>query len=354
MQHTIKQSYKFCGKGLHTGVIANMTLHPAEAGSGIRFVRTDIGPDAIVPALATNVGPTNRSTTICSGEASVSTLEHLMSACAGLGIDNLLVEIDAPEVPILDGSAKPYVEAILADGLLAQDAPRKCLRLREPFHWSDDASDASIDILPSEKLQIDLTIDFNSKVLGVQRFVYSPPPESSAPCPHNTGALPQPLPLRAGYSFGSPSRAPLSPDGDSYSSIDDNGGCKSYTDYATQIAPCRTFCFFHELEFLASKGLIKGGDTENAIVVVEHPVDPATLKRMQSLFGVGDLEVHEGYLNNLQLYFPDEIVRHKMLDILGDFALLGAPLLGTIIARKTGHRINTAVCKSLLESDLLY
>lgn len=301
MQHTIKQSYTFCGKGLHTGVIANMTLHPAGAGSGIRFVRTDIGPDAIVPALATKVGPTNRSTTICSGEASVSTLEHLMSACAGLGIDNLLVEIDAPEVPILDGSAKPYVEAIMADGLLAQDAPRKCLRLREPFHWSDDASDASIDILPSEKLQIDLTIDFNSKVLGVQRYQY------------------------------------------------DAG-----SDYATQIAPCRTFCFFHELEFLASKGLIKGGDTENAIVVVEHPVDPATLKRMQTLFGVGDLQVHEGYLNNLQLYFPDEIVRHKMLDILGDFALLGAPLLGTIIARKTGHRINTAVCKSLLESDLLY
>ena len=130
MQHTIKQSYTFCGKGLHTGVIANMTLHPAEAGSGIRFVRTDISTDAIVPALATNVCPTNRSTTICSGDASVSTLEHLMSACAGLGIDNLMVEIDAPEVPILDGSAKPYVEAIMADGLLAQDAQRKYLRLR--------------------------------------------------------------------------------------------------------------------------------------------------------------------------------------------------------------------------------
>ena len=136
-----------------------------------------------------------------------------MSACAGLGIDNLLVEIDAPEVPILDGSAKPYVEAILADGLLAQDAPRKCLRLRKPFHYEDE-SGATIDILPAEYLKIDLTVDFNSTVLGVQRFVYSPPPESSAPCPHNTGALPQPLPLRAGYSFGSPSRAPLSPDGD--------------------------------------------------------------------------------------------------------------------------------------------
>ena len=216
MQHTIKQSYKFCGKGLHTGVIANMTLHPAEAGSGIRFVRTDIGPDAIVPALATKVGPTNRSTTICSGEASVSTLEHLMSACAGLGIDNLLVEIDAPEVPILDGSAKPYVEAILADGLLAHDAPRKYLRLREPFHYEDE-SGAIIDILHAESLKIDLTVDFNSKVLGVQHFVYSPPPESSAPCRSFA-----PLLASAG-------REPFQASG--------------YTDYATQIAPCRTFCF---------------------------------------------------------------------------------------------------------------
>jgi UDP-3-O-[3-hydroxymyristoyl] N-acetylglucosamine deacetylase/3-hydroxyacyl-[acyl-carrier-protein] dehydratase len=215
----------------------------------------------------------------------------------------------------------------MADGLLAQDAPRKYLRLREPFHYEDE-SGATIDILPAEYLKIDLTVDFNSKVLGVQHFVYSPPPESSAPCRSFA-----PLLASAG-------REPFQASG--------------YTDYATQIAPCRTFCFFHELEFLASKGLIKGGDTENAIVVVEHPVDPATLKRMQTLFGVGDLQVHEGYLNNLQLYFPDEIVRHKMLDILGDFALLGAPLLGTIIARKTGHRINTAVCKSLLESDLLY
>lgn len=328
MQHTIKQSYSFCGKGLHTGAVARMTLHPAPAGSGIRFVRTDIGPGAIVPALATCVGPTDRSTTLCSGNASVSTLEHLMSACAGLGIDNLLVELDAPEVPILDGSAKPYAEAILADGLLAQDAPRKYLRLREPFHWRDDASDASIDILPSEKLQIDLTVDFNSKVLGVQRFVYSPPPESSAPCRSFA-----PLLASAG-------REPFQASG--------------YTDYATQIAPCRTFCFLHELEFMVARGLVRGGDMNNAIVVVEQMISPESLERMKAFFGVGDLKVSEGYLNNLQLYFPDEIVRHKMLDMIGDFALLGAPLQGTIIASKTGHRANTAVCKSLLESDLLY
>jgi len=300
MQHTIKKSYTFTGKGLHTGRVSNMTLRPAEAGSGIHFLRTDISPEAIIPALASNVSSTDRGTTITCGDASVSTIEHLMSTCAGLGIDNLLVEIDSAEVPILDGSAMPYVKSILADGLQEQSMPRRYLSLREPFHWEDAAAGASIDILPAEDFSADLTVDFGSRVLGVQRMRYS-----------------------------------------------------EGVDYASEIATCRTFCFFHELEFLASKGLIKGGDMDNAIVIVEHPVDDATLRRMQSLFGVGELEVNEGYLNNLQLHFPDEIVRHKMLDLLGDFALLGAPLKGTIIARKTGHRINTEVCKALLESDIL-
>ena len=300
MQQTLKQSYTFSGKGLHSGVIANMTIRPAEAGSGIRFHRTDIGPGAMIRALATNVSDTSRSTTLSENGASVSTIEHLMSAAAGLRIDNMLVEIDAPEVPILDGSALPYVKAIMADGLAAQEAERRCLTLTRPFHFKDEESGASIDIIPSGETQMRLTVDFNSKVLGVQSFEYTPE-----------------------------------------------------TDYAGQIAPCRTFCFFHELEFLASRGLIKGGDADNAIVIVEHPVDETTLQRMRGIFGGGELEVREGYLNNLQLHFPDEIVRHKMLDMIGDFALLGAPLKGTIIASKTGHRINTAVCKSLLESDLL-
>ncbi|MBQ9583903.1 MAG: UDP-3-O-[Bacteroidales bacterium] len=301
MQHTLKREYTFTGKGLHTGVVTSMTLQPAPENHGIRFVRSDIGPLALVRAIASNVTSTARGTTISSGDAAVSTIEHLISAASGLGIDNMLVDIDGPEVPILDGSALPYVNAITADGLQEQSAPRRYLALREPFHWEDGESDACIDILPSEEFSADLTVDFGSRVLGIQRLRYS-----------------------------------------------------HQVDYATGIAPCRTFCFFHELEYLASKGLIKGGDMDNAIVIVEHPVDEATLNRMQSYFGVGDLQVHQGYLNNLQLHFHDEIVRHKMLDLLGDFALLGAPLLGTIIARKTGHRINTTVCKALLESDLLY
>lgn len=298
MQHTLKQSYTFSGKGLHTGIVANMTIRPAEAGSGIRFHRTDLGPDAIVRALATNVTTTDRGTTICENGASVSTIEHLMSAAAGLGIDNMLVETDAPEVPILDGSARPYVEAIMAHGIHEQDCERRYLSLSQPFHFEDNG--AAIDILPADECSMRLTVDFNSRVLGMQRFEYT-----------------------------------------------------SATDYTTQIAPCRTFCFFHELEFLAGKGLIKGGDADNAIVIVEHPVDDATLERMRSLFGADALQVHEGYLNNLQLHFPDEIVRHKMLDMIGDFALLGAPLRGTIIASKTGHRVNTAACRQLLESGLL-
>ena len=301
MQHTLKKAYTFSGKGLHTGAVVNMTIRPAEAGSGIVFRRTDLGEDAAVRAIATNVTDTERGTTIRCGEASVSTIEHLMSAASGLGIDNVLVEIDAPEVPILDGSALPYVETILADGLQKQPASRRYLSIRKPFHLEDDASGARIDILPADCFSADLTVDFGSGVLGVQRLRFQ--------------------------TYGE--------------------------EYAAEIAPARTFCFFHELEYLVAKGLIKGGDMDNAIVIVEHPVDDATLKRMQRLFGVGDLRVNEGYLNNLQLHFPDEIVRHKMLDLIGDFALLGAPLRGTIIASKTGHRINTAVCRTLLESELL-
>ena len=195
-----------------------------------------------------------------------------------------------------DSLRKHFALALLA----AQDAERRSLTLERPFHFEDDASGATIDIYPAEGCEMQLTVDFNSKVLGVQRFKYD-----------------------------------------------------TTVDYATQIAPCRTFCFFHELEFLAGKGLIKGGDMDNAIVIVEHPVDDATLERMRGLFHAGHLEVNEGYLNNLQLHFPDEIVRHKMLDMIGDFALLGAPIKGTIIACKTGHRINTAVCKSLLLSNIL-
>lgn len=300
MQHTLKQPYTFNGKGLHTGVVTTMTIRPAEPGSGICFRRTDIGSDAVVKALATNVTSTDRGTTISCEGASVSTIEHLMSAAAALGVDNMMVDIDGPEVPILDGSALPYVKAILADGLAGQDVGRRTLAPQRPFHFEDDASGATIDIYPTEECEMQLTVDFNSKVLGVQRFKYD-----------------------------------------------------ASVDYVSQIAPCRTFCFFHELEFLASKGLIKGGDMDNAIVIVEHPVDNATLERMRSLFHAEQLEVREGYLNNLHLHFPDEIVRHKMLDMIGDFALLGAPIKGTIIACKTGHRINTAVCKSLLQSDIL-
>ncbi len=300
MQHTLKKSYTFTGKGLHTGAPVSMTIRPAEEGSGICFVRTDIGPDATVRALATNVGDTSRSTALTENGATVITIEHLMSAAYGLGVDNMLVELSAAEVPILDGSALPYVQAITADGLQEQSAPRKCLAIREPFRYSEEGG-ASIEIFPAEQSEMRLAIDFNSKVLGLQNFKY------------NAGV-----------------------------------------DYASQIAPCRTFCFLHELQFLLSKGLIKGGDMDNAIVIVEQMPDEATLQSLKAFFGLEHLEVKEGYLSNLQLHFPDEIVRHKMLDMIGDFALLGAPFKGTIIASKTGHRVNTAVCKKLLETNLLY
>ena len=275
-----------------------MTLHPASTGTGIVFHRTDIGQEARIRALATNVSSTARSTTLSENGADIMTIEHLMSAAFGMGIDNMLVEIDSVEVPILDGSSLPYVKAFEKAGIVQQESERACLTVKEPFHYKDPDSDGEITILPSDHLTIDLTCDFNSRVLGVQKFKYD-----------------------------------------------------SAIDYASEIAPCRTFCFLHELEYLAANGLIKGGDMQNAIVIVEHPVEKERLQSLKALFGVEDVEldVHEGYLNNLKLHFENEIVRHKMLDILGDFALAGAPINGTIIAHKTGHRINTTACRMLLE-----
>ena len=295
-QHTLKRAYKFSGKGLHSGIHNTITLIPAAPNHGIRFLRTDLGEDAFVSASIANVYPSSRNTSLREGDAVVMTCEHLLSAMCGLGVDNRLVKMDAPEVPILDGSARPYIEAILADGLHEQDAERRYISVTEPLIYKDDKSDGEIAFYPSDKLEIYLTTDFGSKVLGVQRSHYS-----------------------------------------------DN------TDYAAEIAPCRTFCFFHELEYLVSQGLVQGGDMDNAIVIVEHPASDEAVSRMSRHFGVEGLTItSEGYLNNLKLNFPDECGRHKMLDLIGDLYLAGAPIKGHIEAYKTGHRLNAEALKSLL------
>ena len=293
-QQTLNQEYKFEGRGLHTGRYAHICLVPAPENFGIRFLRTDLGVE--IPALATNVSRTDRSTTISLGDASVVTIEHLMSAMTGLGVDNVLVKIDNEEVPILDGSAECYVRAIAPDGLKVQDAERKYLELSEEVEIRNEQTGSWIKITPADSFSLELTVDFNSRVLGVQTASWS---ENS--------------------------------------------------DYVAQIAPCRTFCFFHELEYLASMGLVKGGDVDNAIVIVEHPVSEEQIRNMCKLFGQPLLSVTEqGYLSNIKLHFPNECGRHKMLDLIGDMRLMGGYPKARISAYKPGHKINRAAAAAAI------
>ena len=275
-----------------------MVIKPAPVNTGIVFHRVDLGENAFVEAVAENVSSTARSTTISQGEASVSTIEHIMSAFAGMGVDNALVEIDNVEVPILDGSARFYVEAMLADGLVEQDAPKKYVSIPGELEIADEKTGSYIRITPSEEPSIDLKVDFNSRVLGVQNVSWD---------------------------------------------------CT--TDYSKEIAPCRTFVFFHEIEYLFMNNLVKGGDVDNAIVIVEHPVEPGQVERLAGLFNVPALAIDDkGYLNNLSLHFPDECGRHKLLDLLGDLYLSGGILKAKVTAFKPGHSINTRMAKAVREA----
>lgn len=294
LQQTLKKNYSFEGKGLHTGRVAKMTVCPAPADFGIRFVRTDISPDAVVEALAENVSNTARSTTISKGEASVSTIEHIMSALTGMGVDNALIEIDNIEVPILDGSAKPYIEAIWQDGFVQQDAPRKYIEIKETVELTNEKG-SLVRIEPAEDFSYNILVDFNSRVLGVQNAVWN-----------------------------------------------------ADVNYTEEVGICRTFVFFHEIEFLFNNGLVKGGDVDNAIVIVEHPVTDEQVNRMSQLFNIPALTVREdGYLSNLTLRFPNECARHKLLDLIGDLRLCGGFLKAKVTAEKAGHGINTNAAKAV-------
>ena len=295
LQQTLKKSYSFEGKGLHTGRIARMTINPAPADTGIRFRRTDMGEEACVDALAENVSSTARSTTISAGEVSVMTIEHVLSALTGMGVDNATIDIDNIEVPILDGSAKPYIDAIWADGFEQQDAHRRYVEIKETVEIRNEEKGSLVRIEPAEEFSYEIMVDFNSKVLGLQRAQW------------NKDVI-----------------------------------------YAEEIGVCRTFVFFHELEFLFNNGLVKGGDVDNAIVIVEHPVSDEQIERMSEIFNVPKLKVREdGYLSNLKLRFPNECSRHKMLDLIGDLRLCGGFLKAKVTAEKAGHGINTTAAKAV-------
>lgn len=295
IQHTLKKSYYFEGKGLHTGTYAHMKLMPAPADTGIKFRRTDLKYRPIIIAVAENVSNTARSTTISYKETVAVTIEHIMSCLTGLGVDNAIVELDNIEVPIMDGSARYFVEAILADGLQNQGVPRKYLELSDVVEIQDENSGSWIRVEPASAPSIDVTVDFGSRIIGVQNVHW------------------------------------------------DMG-----VDYASEIGPSRTFCFFHEIEYLYRNNLIKGGDLDNAIVIVEQEATEEQLKWVSQLFSLPDLHVtDDGYLNNLKLNFPDECGRHKLLDIIGDLRLVGGYLNARVTAFKPGHALNTRAAKLL-------
>lgn len=294
-QHTLKKIYYFQGKGLHTGTYAHMKLMPAPVDSGIRFRRSDLRSKPIIEAVADNVSNTARSTTISVNEAVVVTIEHLLSALTGLGVDNAFIELDNIEVPILDGSARPYIEAILKDGLEDQGAPRQYITIPRTLEIHNERTGSWVKIEPADAPSADITVDFNSRILGIQSAHWD-----------------------------------------------------MKVDYAEEIGVCRTFVFFHEIEYLYRNNLIKGGDVDNAIVIVEYPVSEEQLNSLQNLFNLPDVRpTKEGYMNNLELYFPDECGRHKMLDLLGDLRLAGGFLNARITAYKPGHSINTKAAKAL-------
>ena len=294
-QQTIKNTVKLEGVGLHTGKAVHLSFHPAPVDHGYKFQRIDLEEQPILSADINRVVSTQRGTTLKVGKAEVNTVEHALSALSGLGIDNVLIQLDGPEVPILDGSAKPFVDALLQAGVEQQDKERDYFVVEEPIFYKDEESGAELLALPHDSFEVVAMIDFNSDVLGQQ---YA----------HLNGT----------------------------------------TNYSKEIAPCRTFVFLHELEYLFDQNLIKGGDLDNAIVIVDRKVEQDELDRLAQKLDKPSVTVdQEGILNTVKLHFKNEPARHKLLDIVGDVALLGMPIQGKIVATKPGHKANVEFTKKL-------
>lgn len=274
--------------------MVTMTVNPAPENHGIVFRRVDLEGQPSIPALCDYVTDTSRGTTIDNGTARVSTIEHIMSALWTMGVDNALIDINAPETPIMDGSAREYAEQIKAVGTQSQNAERRYYTVTEKQVFTVPEKGIAIILYPDDEFSVSVHVDYNSKVVGNQYAVLVP--------------------------------------GD---------------DYASKIANCRTFVFLHELEPLFKMNLIKGGDLDNAIVVVENPVSDEQMDHLKKLFGKDDIRVTGGYLNNLELRANNELARHKLLDLLGDFALLGMRIKGRVWATRPGHFANTEFMKQV-------
>ncbi|HXS38394.1 MAG TPA: bifunctional UDP-3-O-[3-hydroxymyristoyl] N-acetylglucosamine deacetylase/3-hydroxyacyl-ACP dehydratase [Flavipsychrobacter sp.] len=294
-QQTLKGSVSLQGVGLHTGAQVNMIMKPANPGFGIRFQRVDLPDKPVVKADVDYVVDTSRGTTIEYNGARIHTVEHILAALVGMEIDNILIELDGPEIPILDGSARQFIEAIESTGVQEQEAKRIVYTIDSNIHFYDPVKNVDMLAVPSNEYQITTLIDFNSPVLGTQ-----------------------------------------------------HASLKHISEFKNEIAPCRTFSFLHEIEYLLNNNLIKGGDLNNAIVVVDKIVEQDELNRLAKVFNKQKIEVkQEGILNNVQLHFPNEPARHKLLDVVGDLALVGNPIKAHIIASRPGHASNVEFARRI-------
>jgi len=278
------------GVGLHTGNVCTMTFKPAAENYGIRFRRIDLGGSPEVPADVDHVVDISRGTTIGIGEARVHTVEHVLAALVGLQIDNVLIELDANEPPVGDGSAKPYVEVLLKAGFERQSAAKDYLIIDQTVHYRNEEKGVDIVALPTDDYRITVMVDYHNPALGSQH----------------------------------------------------SGLFNLEKEFVTEFAPCRTFCFLHEVETLHSQGLIRGGNLDNAIVIVDRDLDDAELKRIAAKLGIKESIFlgAGGVLNNRTLHFSNEPARHKLLDLMGDLALIGVPLKAQILAARPGHASN--------------
>lgn len=294
-QTSLQNPISIQGVGLHSGKQVTLTMKPAPAGHGYRFQRIDLDDQPVIPADVKLVISTNRSTTLKSGEVQVSTVEHVLSALYGCSIDNVLLEIDGPEMPIMDGTALPFIRAIEAAGTVTLDTAREYFEITTPISYRDEVTGTELMALPADHFEATVMIDFNSPVLGPQ-----------------------------------------------FASL------TNIERYKDEIAPCRTFVFLHELEKLMEMGLIKGGDFENAIVIADRVMEQDELDILAKKMGRPSIKIErEGVLNTVQLHFSNEPARHKLLDVMGDLALIGKPIRGKIVATKPGHTANVEFAKIL-------
>ena len=296
-QRTIRHSKSCQGIGLHTGVDSVITFHPAPENYGIRFVRSDIKDSPEIKADIDHVVDISRGTTIEENDVRIHTVEHALAAVTGLRIDNVMIELNGKEPPVMDGSAKDFVDALMDAGIITQESERKVLEITRAVNYTDYYRDIDIHVIPSDRFRVTFLVEYPLPALGTQ--------------------------YEAIYNMEE--------------------------DFAVEVAPARTFCFLSEIEMLKEQGLIKGGGLDNALVIVDKKIDQIEMNRIQNLLGIEETMIQgaNGILNGKLLRFKNEPVRHKTLDLIGDLALLGTPIKGHVTAARAGHASNVEFVKKL-------